>query len=482
MISNLSKPLPPHCPRDFSGLRVLIFGLGRFGGGVGAARFFADRGADVTVTDQATATTLADSLAQLSDVPIACYQLGGHRPADFVRADWVVVNPAIPPSAPFLQIAREAGAVLVTEMDLFLRWCPTPHTIGITGTNGKSTIASLTAQMIEASGVKAELGGNIGRSLLPLIDEIAPTSRVVLELSSFQLERLSDDTPRPSAVTICHFAPNHLDWHGDVDHYRAAKEKILWGPITSSQRFAMLPARSPHFAHWCDRSRPRTIVPFDGSHFPERGCGVDENWLTVLDREGRHDSFFDLRDCPLRGAANAHNIACATALSFAVGATAQGVVDALRNFVPLPHRQEPVAAARGIEFVNDSKATTPEATRCALEAYGPRALLLVGGSSKKVSFTPWTEIADARARRVIAYGETGAEIEADLEAAGYPADRRHRAAHLADAFRAAVEHATPGEIVLLSPSCASFDEFVNYEARGEAFRALAHEWCNETTR
>lgn len=483
VISNLSKPIPNRCPRDFSGLRVLIFGLGRFGGGVGAARFFAERGADVTVTDQAPSSTLQASLEQLADVPISCYQLGSHRAEDFVRADWVVVNPAIPPTARFLQVAQESGATLVTEIDLFLRWCPSPHTIGITGTNGKSTIAQLTANMIEASGHTVELGGNIGRSLLPEIDAISPETRIVLELSSFQLERLSAETPRPAAVAITHFAPNHLDWHGDEESYRRAKENILGGPITHPTPWVVLPAHSPHFARWGDLARPRRIVPFSGADFPEHGCGVDDGWLTVLDRSGRLDSFFNLRDCPLRGEANHHNVACATALAMPMvigktsGGSAQGIVTALRNFKALTHRQELVGSSGGVDFINDSKATTPEATRSALQAFGPRAILLAGGSSKGVPFESWTQIAEDNAVRVIVYGETAPEIEEALNKVGFPTDRRQRAETLESAFEAAVAKATAGDIVLLSPSCASFDQFVNYEARGDAFRELAQSWC-----
>ena len=208
-------PLPKDSslPYQFDNLKVLVFGLGRFGGGAGAARFFASRGAEVVVTDRMNEEQLAESVASLSDLPIHRWRLGGHEPSDFERADWIVVNPAVPPGNPLLKEALQKGRRLVTEIGLFLEWCPTPHVIGITGSNGKSTTTQLVHDMLVASGHTVHLGGNIGRSLLPAIDEIGSDDRVVLELSSFQLSRL-DTAPRPRYVAITGLTQNHIDWHG----------------------------------------------------------------------------------------------------------------------------------------------------------------------------------------------------------------------------------------------------------------------------
>ncbi|MEM7263959.1 MAG: Mur ligase family protein, partial [Planctomycetota bacterium] len=256
MIADIRQPVPSELPGSFSGLKVLIFGLGRFGGGVGAARFFAERGAEVTVTDRSPTSTLTDSLEQLSDVPIHAYQLGRHREADFTGADWIVVNPAIPPKNPYLETGRSSGATVVTEMDLFLRWCPSAHVAGITGTNGKSTTTDLTYRMLQASGFRVHVGGNIGRSLLSEISSIEAEDRVVVELSSFQLHRLEPDTRRPRAVAMTHYAPNHLDWHTTEDEYRQAKEALLASSGLEGE-VAVLPSSAAEYARWVAFSKPR---------------------------------------------------------------------------------------------------------------------------------------------------------------------------------------------------------------------------------
>ncbi len=218
---------PPDVSRlDFKGLKVLIFGLRSFGGGAGAARFFATRGATVTITDRQSSEQLEHSRAALEDVPIAHWHLGGHDPIDFDQNDWIVVNPAVPPTHPLLHRAEKTRKRLVTEIGLFLRWCPSSHVAAITGSNGKSTTAQLTHDILVAAGHKVHLGGNIGRSLLPCLADIEVEHRVVLELSSFQLARLKG-VRAPRAVAITGLSANHIDWHGSYDAYASAKEEVL---------------------------------------------------------------------------------------------------------------------------------------------------------------------------------------------------------------------------------------------------------------
>ncbi len=479
MISDLRQPIPLELPADFRGLRVLIFGLGRFGGGLGSARFFAERGAQVTITDRATAKELSSTLDQLSDLPIHAYQLGRHHESDFVEADWIVVNPAVPPKNPYLQTGINGGAQLVTEMDLFLRWCASEHVAGITGTNGKSTTTELTYRMLLASGLTAHIGGNIGRSLLCEIDRIEPAHRVVVELSSFQLDRLQPDTRRPRAVAITHYAPNHLDWHETEDAYLAAKERLL--PLCFDAEgvstMVALPAGQPHFDRWRAVSKPRRVVPFAGDLVPPGGCGFDGPWLTRTDSTGRVDSFVDFTASPLKGVASRANAACAAALAFELGASVEAVSDAVLRYRALPHRQELVARGDSLQFVNDSKATTADATASGLEAYGPNVVLLAGGSSKGTSFQALAEAIHRHARGVALYGSTADAIRESLERSGYDADRIACYETLPEAFNAAIGLSQPGDTVLLSPACASFDQFTNYEERGELFRRLVHEWC-----
>jgi len=476
VISDLRQPVPLLLPPDFQGLRVLIFGLGRFGGGIGAARFFAERGAQVTITDRSTAKDLSSSLEQLVDLPIHAYQLGRHRESDFASVDWIVVNPAIPPGNPYLQTGINAGAQLVTEMDLFLRWCPSDHVAGITGTNGKSTTTELTYRMLQGTGHTVHMGGNIGRSLLCEIDQISAEHRVVVELSSFQLERLQVDTPRPRAVAITHYAPNHLDWHESEDSYLAAKENLL-NRTSAGTGMVALPVGQSHFNRWRALAKPRRVVPFAGDHVPSGGCGFEGPWLTRTDETGRVDSFVDSTPSPLKGTASRANAACAAALGCELGANADGISEAILHHRTLPHRQELVACAQSLQFVNDSKATTADATASGLEAYGPEVVLLAGGVSKGTSFKPLAEAILRYARGVTLYGATANAIAESLERVNYESNRVARFETLPEAFSAAVRLSQPGDTILLSPACASFDQFTNYEERGELFRRLVREWC-----
>ena len=281
-------------------------GLGRHGGGLAAARYLAEQGAVVTVTDLADAAALAESLSALADVPIAQFHLGGHRETDFIFPDLIVVNPAVRPDSPWVA-ARAASAQITSEIELFLAACPAP-VIGVTGTAGKSTTASMIAAIIRAAGRPVWLGGNIGRSLLGELPRIGPDDRVVLELSSFQLHWLSEAARWPRWGVLTNFAPNHLDWHGSVERYRAAKQRLL--------------DHAEDCPSWDDCDLPPLSVP------------------------GRH---------------NRANAALAAGAACAAGADRAAVERGLADFAALPHRLEFAAEIAGRTFYDDSKATTPEA-------------------------------------------------------------------------------------------------------------------------
>ena len=211
---------------NVTGRRVTVMGLGRFGGGVGAVRFLTSHGASVTVTDLLGADELVGPLAKIADCPVEAYHLGGHLESDFVDTDLVVVNPAVPPTSPFLEQARQSGIPLTSEMSLFWQFHP-GRTLAVTGSNGKSTTTAMAHGMLEVAGLRSRLGGNIGRSLLPEVDAIAPDEWAVLELSSFQLEDLDRLPASPNIAVVTNFSPNHLDWHGCLSAYRRAKQTIL---------------------------------------------------------------------------------------------------------------------------------------------------------------------------------------------------------------------------------------------------------------
>jgi len=423
------------------GKRVTVMGLGHFGGGVAAARWLARRGARVTVTDRAEETALADSLAALRDVPIDTLALGGHREEHFRRADLVVVNPAVRPGNPWVRIAEEAGAWVTSEIELLLTQCPAP-VVGVTGTNGKSTTAAMIAAMLRVAGRRVWLGGNIGVSLLEQLDAMRGDDRVVLELSSFQLARLGPAVSMPEVAVVTGCSPNHLDWHPDYAHYIAAKQRILTGQSTDSA--AILNTSDAEVSTWRPTVRGR-LVP----------CALAEE-VPPLSVPGKH---------------NRTNAACAMAAAMAAGCPPAAARRALASFRPLPGRLEQIAEIAGRCIYNDTAATTPESTIAALETMDDPLWLLAGGADKGVPFDRLAETIARRCRGVAFFGSVGdrlleslAATEAHLPATGVET--------MSESLDWCWRRSDPGHAILLSPACASTDQFRNYRDRGEKFAAM----------
>jgi UDP-N-acetylmuramoylalanine--D-glutamate ligase len=408
---------------------------------VGAARFLAGRGARVTISDLADAEALADSLAQLEKLPLAGIKLGEHDPLDFQTAEFVVVNPAVRPEHPCLQLARANGAVLTSEIELLLNHCP-GKVIGVTGSNGKSTTATMLAEILKLAGHRTWLGGNIGGSLLGDLPHMSSEDWVVLELSSFQLAHLGESARRCEIAVITNCSPNHLDWHGSHAAYVAAKQRVLTGKVASP--VVVLNGCDPQIASWA--------APADG--------GVLESW--PLER---------VPQLSVPGDHNRQNAACAGAAAEVAGIATKMICDALKNFRGLDHRLQLVAEIFGRRFYNDSKSTTPEATMAALAALDGRIWLLAGGISKGADFG---KVAAAIVRRTHGAGLFGTAREA-LDAS----IRAHDAGFdtivtepLADALRWCWLRSEPGDSILLSPACASHDQFRDFAERGEIFVEL----------
>ncbi len=456
-------------PVDYTGRRVTVMGLGVFGGGAAAARFLADRGARVTVTDLKPAAQLAGAVQELKSHRSIRFRLGEHRETDFREAELVVVNPAVPRDSRFLHIAIEAGVPLTSEMNLFWLHHRGP-VIGVTGTNGKSTTTALIHAMLQASGRRSWLGGNIGRSLLPVLDDIAPDDWVVLELSSFQLADLDALRRSPRAAVVTNFCANHLDRHASLDEYRAAKQTILrW---QSAGDVAVLNADDPDVSSWVTQGRRLTFGA--GSEADARAVG---DFVTTGAACGEVRLARDRREI-LPGRHNDLNIAAAALAAHAAGAAAPGIAQGLRDFPGLPHRLEFVGERSGRRFYNDSKATTAEAAIAALAAFDVErtpVVLLAGGYDKGVDLTPFAAAIAGRTKAVALMGAT-ADVLADAVARHAPraVPRLHRAVSFEGAFEWTVAQSSPGDVVLLSPGCASYGWFENYEERGRAFVRLFH--------
>lgn len=452
---------------DLDGLPVTVMGLGRHGGGLAAVRWLVARGARVTVTDAAPAEALADSIRAIEDLPLAGCRFGGHHSDDFRDARLIVPNPGVRHDNPYLEEATARGIPCIGEIELFIRNCPAPI-IAITGSNGKSTTAAMTAALLRAAGHRVLLGGNIGISLLPRLAEIEHGDRIVLELSSFQLFHMRDDWPGVDVAAVTSFTPNHLDWHGTMSHYKVSKKRILQAASLRSDRPAVvLPTWDDEVDRWgellSDRRRP--IV--DSIDIPQ-----------MPSAPGSH---------------NRRNAKLALSIFFAIaeqlGETmpdCKNFCEALRNFAGLPMRLQTVVDRADRLFINDSAATTPQSVAeavTALSAARRPLWMLIGGKNKGLDFcTLFRQIisAESNVHGVAFYGIHGSDLLGDYkrvreEIATEGSPLTIEVKTLEEALRWACENSRPGETIVLSPGCAATDQFVNYAARGRHFDRLAAE-------
>jgi UDP-N-acetylmuramoylalanine--D-glutamate ligase len=427
--------------------RVTVAGLGRFGGGIAVARWLVENGARVLVTDEAPADKLRESVAKLDGLGVE-FRLGEQRESDFTGADLVVASPALPPSSPYLRAAREAGVIVTTEIRLFVERCPAT-VVGVTGTKGKSTTTAMLGEILRGQ-FRVWVGGNIGGSLLPNLPEIDKTDLVVLELSSFMLEHLGAMRWSPHIALVTIVTRDHTEWHGSEQAYVEAKKNVV--RYQRPDDFAVLCAEDAGSIGFASATRAR-VVPY----------GVAGRRPFELRVPGRHNQL------------NAQGAFAAAEL---LGATWEQAQAALRDFRGLPHRLQLVHESDGgVRYYNDSIATVPEAAVAALESFPPkRVIQIVGGYDKGLPLTAMCNALVERAKAVLCIGATGKKI-ADVmsQAAHHGGAAVYDCGDLETAMRMARSVATPGDVVLLSTGCASFDQFTNFEARGDAFAHLARQ-------
>ena len=445
----------------FRDKKILVMGLGRFGGGVDVVKFACSAGARVIVTDLAKQDALAESIAQLKGLDIA-YHLGSHEGGDFEQADMVVANPAVPLDNKFLQIARKAGRKVTSQIELFFELCPA-KIIGITGANGKSTTTSLTVHLLRSRlGNKVWLGGNIGNEpMLTIAGKIKPDDVVVLELSSFQIEQLAQSDKAPQVALLTNLTPNHLDRYKTFENYCKAKELI--------------------FQHQKPDANQPAISIFNGDD------EVSSKWFAKYQKDaGRVCVKFSADSVPakirsaygLPGRAYLANLAGAIAAAKRFDVTDEQIIGCLPAFKALPHRLQLVGEARGVRWYNDSKATTPDSSIVALEAFDS-PIIIAGGYDKHIPFDEFGAKIAQKAKAAILIGQTAKSIGKAIEVHKSTRTQEHKLkVEFADSLKKAVELANglvkSGDAVLLSPACASYDMFENYEQRGEQFIELVN--------
>ncbi len=429
---------------DLRGKRVLVAGLGRFGGGVGVCKWLASEQASVTVIDSADEGKLADSIHQLESLDIQ-FRLGRDLPDDFAGIDLIVVSPAIPPHSAFFRAAMASGIAMTSEIGLFVERCPARRIVGVTGTKGKSTTTALLGRMLKARH-QTWVGGNIGGSLLGDLPRIGSDDVAVLELSSFMLHHLGLRRFSPYIAVVTMVWSDHLDWHQTRQAYVDAKRNIV--RFQRPEDYAVLNAADPTARSFDADTAGQCVWP-DPAAEP-----------------------FSLR---LPGAHNQFNAQLAFAAAKLLGIDRAAAQDAIGDFAGLPHRLELVHESRQVRWINDSIATIPEAARAAMEAFAPGTVIqILGGRDKHLPFDSLARSLAQRGKAALCIGETASMLAQLLRQ--HSADGRLHIGEcrtLEQAVADARTIAAADDVVLLSPGCPSYDQFVNFESRGQAFTALA---------
>lgn len=465
---------------DLAGLRATIIGLGREG--TALARFLVGRGAKVIVSDLRGPEALAESIGSLKGLEIR-YCLGGHPPQIYA-ADVVFLSPGVPTDSAVVAEARRRGLALSSETRLFSRLCAAP-VIGITGSSGKTTTVTLVGEMLAAAGLRTLVGGNIGQPLIGCTDDIGPEDRVVMELSSFQLEGFGPAVPplqafppggwSPLGAAILNLTPNHLDRHPSMEAYIDAKANIL--RYQPAEGWAVLNADDAVTAGLRGLCRGR-VLEFSLVASVEAGACLRGEELLWRPEPGREVSICALGDLRLRGRHNVANVLAACAISGAAGADARAMARVATTFAGVEHRLELVQERNRVAYYNDSIATSPERAIAALRSFSEPLVLLAGGRDKHLPWDGWTALVRERVRQVICFGEMGpmlARLLAEASAGAGDGPVVHVCATLPEAVQKAAGVAAPGDVVLLSPGGTSFDAFADYAARGRAFRAAVAE-------
>jgi len=442
-------------------------GLGLNGGGVASARFFAERGALVTVTDMKDETALAESVAALSGLGIR-YALGRHDEADFSGADLVIKNPAVRPDNPYLLAAKRVE----TDLSMFLRFCPA-RIAAVTGSKGKSTTATAMAWMLKAGGLDAYLGGNITVSPLGFLDSATADSVVVLELSSWQLGDLrGSGVLKPSVAALTRIVPDHLDRYGTMEAYVADK-RLIYADQDSSD-WTVFDLDDPYGRSFAAETGA-SVLGY-GAILPPGTYGVrvpadGSPCIATLPDVGEAELVPERLLVP--GAHARRNLAAAAVSAWALGVEPTRIAAAAATFPGVEHRLEPIRDRRGVRWFNDSAATVPEAAKAAVEAFDAPVVLITGGTDKKLEFET-ARSAYARAASVVLLSGTGTDkILPLLKADGVPYSGPYSDIGLAVAE--ADRLALPGSVVVLSPGCTSFGMFKNEFDRGRRFKAAVAE-------
>jgi len=450
---------------DLANKRVLVVGLGK--SGVASALFLQAHGAKVTVSDSKPQDQLGEEIPVLLDHGIAV-ETGGHGERTFRGQDLIVVSPGVPVDSPPLVQARALGEPVIGEIELASQFLP-KNLVAITGSNGKTTTTTLAGEIIAAGGFSAAVGGNIGTPAISLVEQATPETVVVLEVSSFQLETIQ--TFRPKVAVVLNITPDHLDRHRTLEAYTNAKARIFENQ--QAQDFAVLNADDAASAGLASRTQAQ-VFWISRKKEVKQGAYVRDGRIFFRDPKGQHE-IMQTSEIPLKGSHNVENVLAAICVGAVMGCDAVSIAKAVLNFKAVEHRLEYVATIRGVEYYNDSKATNVDATIKALESFPANVHLILGGKDKDSDYTQLNDLLQQRVKRVYTICAAAEKIESQIK--GVEVDHSET---LETALRRASAIAAAGDVVLLAPACASFDQFQNYEHRGRVFKEVVHTLAAES--
>jgi UDP-N-acetylmuramoylalanine--D-glutamate ligase len=448
------------CMMDLRNKRVLVVGLGR--SGVASAFFLQEHGAKVTVSDTKSEAQLQNEVAALLDRGVSI-EAGRHGERTFRDQDLIIVSPGVPSDQPQLQHARTLGIPVIGEVELAFRFLQ-GKVLAITGSNGKTTTTSLVGEILSKAGMKTLVGGNIGTPVISLAGKTTPDTVVVLEISSFQLETIEQFCPWIAA--ILNITPDHLDRHHTFEAYVAAKARMFENQKASD--FGVLNADDPACIALKDKVKG-SLFWFSRKQTVDNGAFLLGDQI-IFCRNGADQSVLSRSDIQLKGLHNMENVLAAVTMAMLAGCTPEQVRQAVSEFRAVEHRLELVASINGVTFYNDSKATNVDATVKALESFPRNIHIILGGKDKGSDYTVLSPLLRERVKRAYLVGAAAQKIASHIQGA---APLVHSGT-LDRAVRQAFESASPGDVVVLAPACASFDQFENYEQRGRVFKELVH--------
>ncbi|HKS77195.1 MAG TPA: UDP-N-acetylmuramoyl-L-alanine--D-glutamate ligase [Terriglobales bacterium] len=442
---------------ELTNKRVLVVGLGK--SGVASALFLKEHGARVTVSDTKPEAELREEIPVLLDHGIAV-ETGGHGERTFRGQDLIVVSPGVPVDAPLLVQARALGENVIGEIELAAQFLHGPI-VAVTGSNGKTTTTTLAGEIIAAGGYATLVGGNIGTPAISFAGRATPETVIVLEVSSFQLETIQ--TFRPKVAVILNVTPDHLDRHHTFEAYRDAKARIFENQ--TPQDFTVFNADDPTCLELANRTKA-PVYWFSRKKEVQLGAHVQDGRILFRDRDGQRE-IMQVSEIPLKGNHNVENVLAGVCIGALMRCAPDKIRQAIRDFKAVEHRLEYVATVRGVDYFNDSKATNVDATIKALESFPANIHLILGGKDKGSDYSVLNDLLRERVKKVYTIGAAAPKIESQIKGPEVV-----HAETLENAVKRASAAAQSGDIVLLAPACASFDQFKSYEHRGRVFKDL----------